>query len=178
MAEKSTIARPYAQAVFELAQDQGDYAVWSRTLEVLAQVVTQSDAQVFISNPRIPRETIAETVAELCGSAIDEAGKAFIRVLADNRRLNVVIEIAAHYEVLRAEAESSVKAQLVTALPTSDAQVAKLKDALEKKLGRKVELENAVDAELLGGAIIRAGDLVIDGSALGKLSKLVNELEG
>lgn len=178
MAEKTTIARPYAQAVFELAKADGDYAVWSALLEKLSLIVADATARKFIDNPRNPRATVADVVIDVLGKDVTDAGRNLIRVLAENRRLDVVAEMLALFEALRAEAEGTLKAQLVSAFEVDATQQQKIRDALSKRLGRRVELACEVDKALLGGAVIKAGDLVIDGSALGKIAKMANELEG
>lgn len=178
MAEKSTVARPYAQAVFELAKDEKNYAKWSEILSNLAMVTSQAEAQDFISSPKVNSNQVANTIAAILGEDLSADGQHLIHVLAENRRLDVASEIAEIYEVLRSEAESSLKAKLITALPVNDSQMDKVRQALEKRLNRKIELECVIEKSLIGGAVIKAGDLTIDGSALGRLNKLSIGLEG
>jgi F-type H+-transporting ATPase subunit delta len=172
MAEKSTIARPYAVAAFGLAKEKNELAKWSDMLGFAAVVVTDEAMQDYINNPKIEQETLSRLMLEICGDQLNEMGKNFIKVLVANKRLNVLPEIAVLYNELRADAEKTVEAEVISAFPLTDAQQNSLIEGLKKRLGREVSLVSKVDENLLGGAIVRAGDLVIDGSASGQLSKL------
>jgi len=176
MAEKSTIARPYAQAAFDLALDKGDLKFWSDMLQLIAAVASDDVMSDMISNPSIEREKVVEIIVDVCGDNIDGTAINFIKVLAENGRLNVATEIAQGYEEHRAEAEKTVEAEVTSAFPLSDTQITSVKDALKKRLGREVNLVTKIDETIVGGAIIRAGDLVIDGSVSGQLEKLSNSL--
>ena len=176
MAEQVTVARPYAQAVFEMAEAGKDLQGWSEMLGLLVEIVSVNEVWEVINSPRLTRAAIADLLNEIGGKRFNKEFSNFVRVLADNRRLVVIPEIAALYEQLRADAESRISAQVVSAQTLSDEQKAKIADSLRKRLGREVELSCSVDASLLGGAVIRAGDLVIDGSARGKLEKLAAQL--
>ena len=114
--------------------------------------------------------------AQGAGDKLSAAGQNFIKLLVENRRLNVLSEIAALYEAQRAEAENTAVAQVVSAYPLTDEQLRKITGVLQKRLGRTVSLVNTVDKDLLGGVVIRAGDSVIDGSARGQLERLANAL--
>ena len=172
MAETTTIARPYAQAAFELARADNALLVWSEMLNLAAAVAHDAQLSTLLSSPRISRNQLAELFIGVCGERLSAQGKNFIRLLADNRRLDVLTEIAALFQVLRAEAEGVLEAEMVSAQPVTDAQRMQITAALKARLKREVTLSVRTDASLLGGAIIRAGDLVIDGSARGKLAKL------
>lgn len=176
MAEKTTIARPYAQAAFDLAQAAGDLKGWSGMLQLVAMVTEDSTMKALISNPGVKRDRLVGLIIDICGDNLNEAGKNFLRVLGENKRLNVLTEIAALYEQQRAEAEKSVDAQVVSAFALSDAQIAQFSAALKKRLGRDVKLVAKIDVSIIGGAIVQAGDLVIDGSITGKLNKLSHAL--
>jgi len=178
MAEKSTVARPYAQAVFELAREQDALAAWSDMLSAAVVVGTDATMQQLLVSAQVTRQAVADLFVEVCGDALDDTGRNFVRVLADNRRLDLLPEIAEQYAALRADAERTVDARVVTAFELSDQQQEKLASALKKHLGRDVRLECEIDKTLLGGAVIHAGDLVIDGSALGRLDRLAGQLEG
>ena len=176
MAEKSTIARPYAQAVFELARTGRDYQTWSTMLQ-FAAVVTQDPAMAkYIDNPQVSKTTLAQLLIEVCGNTVNEQGKNFLQVLIDNKRLTVLAEISKIFEQLRAQAESRMDAEVISAFPLSDAQRQTISAGLKKRLGRDVNLVAKVDTALIGGAIIRAGDMVIDGSVTGHLEKLAYAL--
>ena len=176
MAEKSTIARPYAQAAFEIASDSGNLKGWSEMLQLLSMVAADELMQDIISNPAIERDKVVDVILGVCGDGLNEAGKSFVNVLAENNRLNVMSEIAVLFEKQRAEAEKTVHAEVISAFPLSDAQKQNLIDALKKRLGKEVTLVTSIDASIVGGAIVRAGDLVIDGSVSGQLEKLATAL--
>lgn len=176
MAEKSTVARPYALAAFELAREKNELAKWSEMLQFAAMVAVDDTMQQYIGNPHISRDTLSRLFLSVCSEQLTEMGKNFIKVLIDNRRLDVLPEIAVLYEQHRAEAERTVEAEVISAFPLSDAQQAMLAEKLKQRLGRDVNLIAKVDANLLGGAIVRAGDLVIDGSVNGQVDKLAHAL--
>ncbi|MDH5650522.1 MAG: F0F1 ATP synthase subunit delta [Gammaproteobacteria bacterium] len=176
MAEKSTIARPYAQAAFDLAKAGGDLKHWSDMLQLLAAVTNDATIADLISNHSINRAKLVDLILDICAKGLDDQGKNFVRVLGENKRLNVVAEIAALYERHRAEAEKVVEAEVVSAFAMSDAQRKQMAEALKKRLGRDVNLVSRVDESILGGAIVRAGDLVIDGSVASKLNKLAHAM--
>ena len=178
MAELFSIARPYAQAVFELARSSGDYTGWSQSLSAMAQVSRDPEMKRLIQNPRVSRQEIAQVIADVCGSGVGEEGRNLLRLLARNRRLHVLPAIADQYENLRAEAEQTVQAELESALPVSDSEQQRIADALTARLGRKVELVCRINETLVGGAVIRAGDLVIDGSVRARLEKLAVAISG
>ena len=178
MAEKTTVARPYAQAVFDLARSQGGSGLqaWSDMLQLAASVAADAQMQSLIGDPRIRKEQLVQLVLDVCGKNLDAAGQNFIKLLVENRRLNVLPEIAAHYEAQRAEAEGTLQAQVTSAFPLSEEQQAKIAGALKTRLGRNINVTANVDQSLLGGIIIRAGDMVIDGSARGQLANLATAL--
>jgi len=176
MAEKTTIARPYAEAVFKLAQQQNDLKGWSERLQLCAAVASNPEVSMLIGNPRVDSEQLAGLFYELCGEKLDEHGKNFISTLIENNRLALLPEISQLYEQERAEAEGVVTAEVVSAFALSEEQCKQIADSLKKRLGRDVVLECQVDESLLGGAIIRAGDLVIDGSAKGQIERLSHAL--
>ena len=176
MAEKSTVARPYALAAFELAREKDELAKWTEMLQFAALVASDETMQQYIGNPHVTRETLSKLFINVCSDQLTDLGKNFIKVLIDNHRLDVLPEIAMLYEQHRAEAERTIDAEVISAFPLSDAQQAMLADKLKQRLGRSVNLIAKVDANLLGGAIVRAGDLVIDGSVNGQIDKLAQAL--
>ena len=176
MAENSTIARPYAQAAFDIAHEKGDLKGWSDMLQLIAAVTSDTVMSDMISNPSIEREKIVEIIVDVCADNLNDLAKNFVKVLAENGRLNVTNEIAQAYEEHRAEAEKTVEAEVTSAFPLSDAQTKSITEALKKRLGREVTLIANVDETIVGGAIIRAGDLMIDGSVNGQLEKLATTL--
>lgn len=176
MAEKSTIARPYAQAAFNIAKEAGDLKGWSDMLQLLAVVASDALMQDMISNPAIETSKVVDVMTGVAGDKLNDTARNFLNVLAENRRLKVLPEIAELYEHHRAEAEKTVEAEVTSAFPLSDAQKQQLVDALKNRLGRDVSLVAKTDENIIGGAIVRAGDLVIDGSVSSQLEKLGNSL--
>jgi len=172
MAETITVARPYAQAAFLFASARQALGEWSDMLALLAAIVDDKDMRRLIESPRLTETQLADLILEVAGANVNEQCANFVRVLADNRRLGLLPDIAVLFEIQRSKAEGRVQAELVTAYPASEAQQAEIVASLRRRLGREIELTCSTDASLLGGAIIRAGDLVIDGSVRGKLQRL------
>ncbi|MCC6209080.1 MAG: F0F1 ATP synthase subunit delta [Gammaproteobacteria bacterium] len=176
MAEKRTIARPYAQAVFDLASAQRQFGPWSERLQLLTAVAADPRMQRLIGNPRITRAQLAGLIVEICGDRLEDQGRSLVGVLVENRRLDMLPEIGALFAEYRAEAERTVQAEVVSAFPLSPEQEAGISVALKKRLGREISLKSSTDETLIGGAVIRAGDLVIDGSVTGHLDRLASAL--
>jgi F-type H+-transporting ATPase subunit delta len=178
MAEKSTIARPYAEAVFQTAEAAGQLQQWSDMLQTVAVIAADADMQAVIGNTSVNKAQLAQLIIDVAGDVMTEQGNNLIKLLAENRRLDVVAEIAEQFETLKAEAEKTVEAEMVSALEVSAEQQSMIADKLKARLGRAVSLTCRVDETLMGGAIIKAGDMVIDGSVSGQLNKLSVELAG
>ncbi len=176
MSETITLARPYARAVFGLAQEQGRLAEWSDTLALLAAIVDDPLMRATIDSPRLSRAEVADVIIDVAGEALDEQGRNLLRLLAEKGRLPLLPDIAALYRRLQAEAEGTVQAEVVSALPLDEAQLEALAARLRARLGKEVRLVQKVDESLLGGAIVRAGDLVIDGSLKTRLEQLASAL--
>lgn len=178
MSDSTTIARPYARAIFEHALAKNNLAQWSDYLFVLAQAVLDAKASQFIANPASTPEQQIELLHAAC--AIKDKGNQslsnLISLLATNKRLMLLPDIKALYEVHRAEQEKTLGVDVVSYSEVSAAQQQQLIDALSTRLKRNVSLNISIDPSLLGGAVIRAGDLVIDGSVRGKLNKLSTDL--
>ncbi len=172
MAELSTLARPYARAAFEYARDKGSLAQWSEQLAVCAAVTVNERVAALLDNPSNTSEQQAQALNDLCGDATDAQVKNFVRVLAGNKRLKLLPEIQALFEQLKASQEKRVDVEVVSAFDLEEATAAKLATVLGKKLEREVKVSTSTDKGLLGGVLIRAGDLVIDGSVRGRLNKL------
>lgn len=174
MVEKVTLARPYAKAAFEAAGDSKDYARWSEMLAAAAATVADARVVKLLSSPRVKPDDLVELIAE--ASRADEHGRNFLNTLAQNRRLAVLPEVAAIYEELRAEIENITDVHITSAVQLDDAQRSRLTAALKKRLKREVRLHCAVDAGLIGGAVVRAGDFVIDGSLKASLERLATQI--
>ena len=172
MAERITIARPYAKAVFKLAQSQKRLAQWSEALSIAASVVSDARVASLLTNPAVSAPQLAGLVSEVGGDRLDEQARNFIATLAANRRLGYLPEIAARYEQLRADAERTVQVTVTSAIELSPEQKSRYAAALAKRLGREVHLSCQTDPALLGGAVVRADDLVIDGSVRAGLTQL------
>lgn len=177
MAELATIARPYANAAFDIAKRDGALEQWSRMLAVVDGITHDEKVSLLLHSPDLPASAKAFRVAELCGDELDDRGKKFLQALADHDRLPLVGEIRAQFEDLRAEEQRSLEVEVVSAFALTDDQSAGLKLALNRKFEKDISIETRVDESLIGGAVIRAGDMVIDGSVRGKLNKLAETLE-
>jgi F-type H+-transporting ATPase subunit delta len=176
MAEKITIARPYAQAVFDIARDKGALVEWSRTLELLSLIVSDSRMAQLLGNPHVSSDQLVQLISDVGGDALDKTAGSLLRVLAENRRLGLLPELSMLYEALRADAEKTVQAEVVSAFPLGDEQKAAIAASLKRRLGREVQLTCTTDESLIGGAVIRAGDLVIDGSVTAHVDRLAGAL--
>lgn len=169
MTEPLTLARPYARAAFTLAGERQRLPQWSALLEFAAQAVSDQRVRDVLGHPKLAD---ADLVALLSPDGADDLFDRFLLELAENGRLPLLPEIADLYAALRAEAEQVVKARMVTASPADAAQVEKIKAGLKRRFGGEVELEAVVDPGLIGGVLIQAGDLIIDGSLRNKLARL------
>lgn len=176
MADHASTARPYAKALFELAQESGSYQAWLAGLAQLAAVAADDSFGNLVNDPRVDRTQIAELLIDISKDALPEGGENFVHLLVQNDRLEALTDIEQQFSELVAKAQSSVNAEVLTAIALSDTQKSALEAALEKRLGLKVSLEETIDPSLLGGAIVKAGDLVIDGSARGRIEKLTTAL--
>jgi F-type H+-transporting ATPase subunit delta len=169
MSQALTLARPYARAAFAIARDGGKLAGWSEALGFAARVAADPQVAALLGHPRLGRD---DAVALLAPEGADAAFADFLGLLFDNRRSPLLPEIAGLYDELRLESERVVKARVTSASALPAAELESITAALKKRFGREVEVETAVDATLIGGAVIDAGDVVIDGSLRGKLDRL------
>lgn len=176
MTELSTLARPYAKAVFELARDAGRFADWSAILGGLSEAIKDPSVAAAIGHPAVSKGQLSQALIDAIGPTIGADGSNLLHLLIDNGRLKLAPSIAAEYEALRAEAEATIDVEITTASVVEPARIAQLTDAVAKRLSRKLNVTTKVDESLLGGAVIRAGDLVIDGSAVGELDRLRQQL--
>ena len=176
MAELSTLARPYAKAAFAYAQQASDLSGWGAALATAAAVSESDKVGEMLENPQLTSEQRADKFLSICADDLSESGKNFIRLLAENHRLPLLPEISSLFEELKAQAEATLEVEVVSARALSDAQAQQLTQALGKKFEREVHLHSSVDESLLGGAVIRAGDTVIDGSVRGRLAKLAEAM--
>lgn len=172
MADLSTLARPYAKAAFELARDSGQFKAWGEALAALSAAVRAPELDRLIGHPALRKADLAEALSRAVETQLGAQGKSLVRLLVENGRVRTAPFIAEQFEALRAEAEARVDVEIVSAAPVPAAEQEKLADAISKRLSREVAVSWSVDESLVAGALIRAGDLVIDGSVKGELEKL------
>jgi F-type H+-transporting ATPase subunit delta len=175
MAELRTIARPYAEAAFGIAQEENSLAHWSASLAGLAQVAAAKEIAGLIGNPAVPSGKLVELMASAVPS-ISKSERDMLVLLAENERISALPEVSSMFEALRNQAESVLSAEVTSAFPMNEAQVAELTKLLEEKHGKKVKVSVAVDPELIGGVSIAIGDEVLDASVRGKLARMATAL--
>ena len=177
MAEPSTIARPYAEAAFRLADAQGKLAEWSAALANLAAIAVDERVRTAIADPGTPAAKVAGLFISVLAGKLSGEIENFVRVLAENGRLEVLGDIRAQFDALKNDREGMVEAEIQTAFELDPAQTADLVARLEKRTGRKVKAKVSVDKSLIGGVKVVIGDKVIDGSARAQLAALGNALK-
>lgn len=177
MADARTIARPYAEAVFELAADHGNLSDWEETLALLAAIGSDERMAKLLRNPRVARDRAERAFREVAGDHLGTEAGRLLEALFANRRVPFLPEILEIYRELRRKAEGEVHAVVTAAQPLSEESRQAIAERLERRLDRKVTLESRVEESLLAGLVIRAGDLVIDGSIRGGLEQLRNQLK-
>jgi F-type H+-transporting ATPase subunit delta len=177
MAEPSTVARPYAEAAFRLADEAGTLAKWAEMLAALAEVAKDARVRAAVADPNLADAQRAGLFISILGGKLTGEAENFVRVLAQNDRLELLPEIRQQFEVLKNEREGVVEAEVQSAFELSPPQLADLVQRLEKKTGRKVRAHVSVDRELIGGVKIVLGDKVIDGSARAQLGALETALK-
>jgi len=177
MAEDFVTARPYAKALFEVAQQHKNLSHWSNVLQILVLIAADQNVEKFLTDPRINWQQRADLFIDVCGKKIDIEGKNLIHILAQNRRLSMLPTITAIYEEFRAAAEGVIKARVISAITLSATQQQKLQSALKQRLhGKEPALEYEQDESILGGLKIHIKDTVIDASIRGSLNKLKQNL--
>ena len=176
MAEPVTVARPYAEAAFELAREENALPVWAEMLRLASRVSADSQVSAAMENPKLSAGDRESLFLSICGDALNAQGRNFIRVLVGAERLALLPEIRSLFESLKDDAEGVARAQIVSAFPLTGAELDSLTAALEKRFGKKIEATVSVDEELIGGARITVGDTVIDASVQGELQAMANYL--
>jgi F-type H+-transporting ATPase subunit delta len=176
MAELNTIARPYTKAAFDFALEKGEVDQWSNMLSLAAAVVNDSEMKRVLGIPSLSVKQKADLLIAVCGKQVSEAGKNFLTLLSQNRRLILLPEISNQFNELKANHEKSIEIDMVTAYDLDAELVEKLAQALRTKLGREIKVTSTTDKSIIGGVIIRANDLVIDGSVRAKLAKLAEAM--
>ena len=176
MAEKATRARPYAKAAFEQARGENKAKEWSALLELLAAITADPLMRRVARNPRVSAEQLSELLMELCAERLTPTGRNFVQLLVHAGRLEVVSEIQVQFERRRLQAEGRANVEVIAAFELDDAQRNRIREVMTRRLGREVTLSASVDKSLIGGAVIRSGDSVIDASVRGRLRILGNQL--
>ena len=176
MAELSTLARPYAKAAFEYAVDKNQLVPWYEQLATVAAVVANESMAGVLNNPSLTAAQQAGKLGDVCGGALTGEMRNFLAILASNKRLALLPEIYAQFAQYKANREKTVDVEVISAFDLADSARDRLAEVLGNKLERQVEVRTSTDSNLLGGVLIRAGDLVIDGSVRGKLDKLAEAL--
>ena len=181
MEELRTVARPYASAVFDIASNKETLDEWSAFLKKSSELLDQKDIRTLIKTPGLNKKTIAEIFFEL---SVDESEGAenkalfsnFLNVLSENKRLNIITMVSSQFEQKKQKAEQVSEVILSSAAALPEEDIEEIKQALSKKLGKKIELNNSVDETLIGGAVIKIGDHMIDGSVRSQLKKMTRFL--
>jgi len=176
MPDRLTIARPYARAAFEEARAEQCLGPWSEALRIAAQVVRNARVQALLGSPHVTPEQLAQLLISIAGPGLGAHGENFVRTLAANRRLAYLPEIAELFDTLKDAAEGMADVTVTSAAALDESRQKKLGAALEKRLGRHVRLRCEIDPALIGGAVLRSGDLVIDGSLRARLERIAYEL--
>jgi len=176
MSKNTVIARPYAKAVFAIAVQQKTIKAWSELLQLAAYVVKQAKVQALLDDPRVTAQQVCEFLLNVCRARLTEEGKNFFKTLAGHDRFAVIPEISELFEEYKAEQERIIKVQVAAASPLNNEEQERIAQTLKKRLQREVVLECKIDSSLIGGLVIQADDLVIDGSIRGKLVRLQTEL--
>jgi F-type H+-transporting ATPase subunit delta len=176
MAELATIARPYAEAAFELARDEQALPVWSEMLRFASTIAADERVAEALDNPRLDAAAKESLLLSIAGDRFNAQGRNFMHVLIEAERVAFLPQIAAMFETLKNEAEATAKATIESAFELTDAQVAELRGALEKRFGKKIETTVTVNPDLIGGARVTVGDAVLDGSVQAKLAAMHAQL--
>jgi F-type H+-transporting ATPase subunit delta len=177
MAEITTLARPYAEAVFKLAVERGALDKWGDLLSEMAGIAGHPDMRAAISNPKIADSALAELFLSVVKSPLEEEAKNFVRVLIDNGRLGLLPQIRTQFDELKGEHEGVAEAEVVSAFPMSDAELGMLTTTLEKHFKRKIKPTVRIDKELIGGVKVTVGDEVLDASIRTRLHSMATSLQ-
>lgn len=176
MQEKLTIARPYANAAFAFAKEHGQVAEWSTMLRALSEAVRHKDMQPLIGHPKVAGDSLADLLKSVLGATLDEKRENFVNVLIDAKRIRLAPEIAELYEREKTASEGVIDVSVTSAFEASQAEQDKIANAIRARTGQQCEVRSAVDETLIGGAVIRVGDSVIDISLKGRLQALGHRL--
>ena len=176
MSTLATLARPYAKAAFELAQSQQALASWSDMLSLASEMATEESMAGLLESPHVSNERVVDIMADAAGDAFDKRFRDFLSVLATNGRLPLLPQVTSLYQQFREEAEKRLSVKVVSAVPLDESQAGRMREALAQRFECEIQLDNEIDAGVIGGAVVYAGDQVIDGSLRGRLHKLSTSL--
>ncbi|MFK5985153.1 MAG: F0F1 ATP synthase subunit delta [Pseudomonadota bacterium] len=176
MAEKTTLARPYAEAIFELATADGNLDSWTEKLQLISEVTSLDEVIAIVKNPEIKLDDCIAIISELCSDKLDEQSINLLRLAGENGKLELFPEVTQEFENLKAQAQGTMEAEVISAFAVNAAQKKLITESLEKRFNKQVSITTKVDKSLIGGIVIRAGDLVIDGSISNQLQKITHTL--
>jgi len=174
MLEKTTIVRPYAEAAFSQALEEGKLSEWSTMLSLLSVIVRDSDMQRVIASPKISADELYQFIVDICENKLTQSGKNFVKICVDAGRIGLASEISVLFEQKRSAAEDISEVDVITAYPLNENQIKKISESLSKRTGNKIDINIEENKDLIGGVIIRVGDSVIDASLRGRLEELNN----
>jgi len=172
MSSLITLARPYAKAAFEIAFDEQALAAWDEMLALASEMVTEKSMADLLDSPHISSEQLVRIITEAAGDSLTGRFRDFLSVLSGNGRLSLLPEVTSLFGQLREEAEKRMSVKVISAVPLSEEQANRLQEALAQRMECEIELDNEIDKDVIGGAVVYAGDQVIDGSLRGRLEKL------
>jgi len=176
MSSLTTLARPYAKAAFELARQDQSLAGWDNMLELASEMTADESVAVLLESPHISSEDVVKIITDAAGDSFTSRFRDFLSVLGNNGRLPLLPQVAGLFGRLREEAENRLSVKVVSAVPLSEEQADRLRGSLSRRMECEIELNNEIDKNVIGGAVVYAGDQVIDGSLRGKLEKLSTSL--
>ncbi len=176
MADFTTAARPYANAVYDIANETATLGSWSDALANLANVVNDAQMSELLNNPEMGKEQKGELLIKVLADKLNEQQQNLVKLMAENGRLVIMQDVQEQFEVTRAKAENKVEAEVVSAFELSAQQTDELINTLKNKLGCDITLTTTVDESLIGGVVIKAGDTIIDASMKSQLDSLALSL--
>ena len=176
MSELSTLARPYAEAVFKRAKETESSQEWSDTLAFLSAIMQDESLAAIVNNPRVAQDELTQLLQDICQDQVTGEANNFLKLLIENGRLSLAPQIAELFENYKAEDEGYVDVDVITAYALTKAEEKIFATSLKKKLNKKVNISASVDKSLMGGFIVKAGDTVIDGSISGQLQQLAKRI--
>jgi len=172
MSSLTTLARPYAKAAFELARDEQSLAGWDAMLALASEMATEKSMAGLLESPHISSEEVVGIITDAAGDNFTGRFRDFLSVLGNNGRLPLLPQVTTLFSQLREEAEKRLSVKVISAVPLNEEQASRLRDALAQRMECEIELDNEIDKDVIGGAVVYAGDQVIDGSLRGRLQKL------